>query len=81
MRGLRAGPAAVVDTVAMPSTCPSGGWRISSSAPSAPPAPPLLSTITVCPSASPSRWPTTRAMMSVVPPAAKGTINRTGLLG
>jgi hypothetical protein len=41
----------------------------------------LFSTSTCWPSAAAMRSPTMRATMSVVPPGAKGTINRTGLLG
>src|SRR5258706_7960989 len=36
---------------------------------------------TGCPNASVSCWPTVRATMSVGPPAAKGTMMRTGLDG
>jgi len=46
-----------------------------------PPPPPLFSTTRVWPSAWPAFSAMTRAMMSVVPPAAKGTIRRTGLAG
>jgi len=49
--------------------------------PIVPPAPPRLSITTCCPSFSPSRWPTTRAMMSVEPPGGKATISRIGFVG
>jgi hypothetical protein len=43
--------------------------------------PPRLSMTTVCPSRSPSFWPTTRAMTSLPPPGGNGTMSRIGLLG
>jgi len=46
-----------------------------------PPPPPRFSTTTDCPSARDSGSAMTRAMMSVVPPAANGTSSLTGLLG
>jgi hypothetical protein len=58
-----------------------GAALIISSAPMEPPPPALFSTTTVCPSAAPIFSLTMRATMSVVPPGAKGTIRRTGLLG
>jgi pimeloyl-ACP methyl ester carboxylesterase len=45
------------------------------SAPIAPPAPPLLSTVTGWPMLSDMRCATSRATMSVVPPAGKGRNN------
>jgi hypothetical protein len=36
---------------------------------------------TCCPSESESFWPSTRASVSVLPPGAKGTTKRTGLVG
>jgi hypothetical protein len=75
------GLAAVVDTVAMPSTWPSAAARIISSAPTEPPPPALFSTTTCCPRLAPMAGATMRATMSVVPPGAKGTISRTGLVG
>ncbi|CFN82105.1 Uncharacterised protein [Bordetella pertussis] len=53
----------------------------SASAPIAPPPPPRFSTTTGCPSSRPSPSATMRATMSVVPPAANGTIRRTAWLG
>jgi hypothetical protein len=41
--------------------------------PSVPDAPPLLSTIIVCPSAFPISFCNARAMMSVLPPGGNGT--------
>ena len=76
-----AGLAAVVDTVAMPSTWPSGVALIISSAPIEPPPPALFSTSTCWPSSLLRPGATMRATMSVVPPGAKGTIRRIGLLG
>ena len=49
--------------------------------PMLPPAPGRLSTITGWPSFLPSCSPTTRATMSLAPPAAKVTIMRIGLSG
>ena len=46
-----------------------------------PPAPALFSTMKVWPKALPSSGARARARMSVVPPAAKGTTMRTGLVG
>jgi hypothetical protein len=51
------------------------------SAPMMPPPPALFSTTTVWPSTAPSFSASVRATMSVVPPGAKGTTSRTGLLG
>ena len=76
-----AGLAAVVETVATPSTCPSAVARIISSAPTEPPPPALFSTTTCWPSEAAIAGATMRATMSVVPPGAKGTIRRTVLLG
>jgi hypothetical protein len=50
-------------------------------APTTPPPPALFSTITLWPRALPSGSEITRAMMSVVPPGAKGTVSFTTLLG
>src|SRR5690606_26380056 len=44
-------------------------------------APALFSTTTVWPSFSPSAWATVRAIWSVAPPGAKGTITRRGRSG
>jgi hypothetical protein len=52
-----------------------------SAAPMLPPAPALFSTMKVCLSDSVSWSPITRAAISVVPPAAKGTTIRTGFAG
>ena len=76
-----AGFAAVVETVAMPSTWPSGFALMTSSAPIEPPPPALFSTSTCWPKAPPSFSATMRATMSVVPPGANGTTSRTGLDG
>src|SRR5947207_3733062 len=46
-----------------------------------PPAPPRVSITTCWPHTSESRSPMTRAMMSVAPPAANGTITRTKRFG
>src|SRR5208282_2788209 len=46
-----------------------------------PAAPGRLSMTTGCPNDSASRCPTSRARMSVVPPAGNGTTSRIGLLG
>src|SRR3954465_14656931 len=46
-----------------------------------PPAPARLSTMTVCPSASPSFAPTTRAIVSLGPPGRKPTTKRIGRPG
>src|SRR5688572_32215213 len=51
------------------------------SAPSAPPAPPRLSTTTDCFIDSLKRCATRRATTSVVPPAGNGTTMRIGLVG
>jgi hypothetical protein len=45
------------------------------------PPPGRLSTITCCPNASPSFCPVRRATKSEPPPAAKGTMMRTGFVG
>jgi hypothetical protein len=51
------------------------------SAPITPPAPPRLSTTTGLPSLSESFCAIVRAVKSVPPPAANGTINRIGFVG
>jgi len=51
------------------------------SAPITPPAPALFSTMTVCFNTACRRWPSSRASASEVPPAADGTMMRTGLAG
>ena len=79
--GLMAGLAAVLDTVATPSLYPSGAARAVSLAPTMPPPPGLLVTITLWPSALPSGSEMTRATMSVVPPGANGTCSSTGRFG
>src|SRR3954471_606903 len=60
---------------------PSGGDLATRSAPRLPPAPGLLSTITGWRNASCNLPPTSRASTSTAPPAANGTMMRTGLLG
>jgi hypothetical protein len=60
---------------------PSGADFAASSAPMLPPAPARLSMTTVCPQASPSWRPSSRATMSVAPPGENGTMMRTGRLG
>ncbi|MCY1375928.1 hypothetical protein D9M69_633800 [compost metagenome] len=52
---------------------PSGAARAPISEPTLPPAPPLLSMITLVPSTVPSFCPMSRPSTSVVPPAGKGT--------
>jgi hypothetical protein len=76
-----AGLVEVLEAVAKPNVYPSAGARASSAAPITPPPPALLSTTTACPSNLPKGSATIRAIKSVVPPAAKGTIKRMGLLG
>src|SRR5436305_5768737 len=46
-----------------------------------PPAPPRSSTTICCPSFSERNWPISRATMSLAPPAANETIQRTGREG
>ena len=70
---LIAGLAAVVETVATPKEYPSGSAFAVSLAPITPPPPALFTTTTVCPKALPRGSAIVRAMMSVVPPGAKGT--------
>ena len=70
-----------VPTVPISSVWPSAGERATSLAPRLPPAPGLLSTMKGWPNTRPSSGASARARMSVVPPAAKGTTMRTGLLG
>ena len=60
------------DTIII-SVWPSGGSFASCAAASAPLAPARFSTITVWRQAFSSSWPTSRAMMSVVPPGGKPT--------
>ena len=60
---------------------PSLGASAGSAAPIVPPAPPLLSTTTVCPGFCCNGTEINRAMTSLDPPGAKVTITRTGLLG
>ena len=79
--GLMAGLAAVVDTVAIPSEYPSGADLTVSSAPTTPPPPALFSTTTGWPSTLLNGSAITRAMMSVVPPGAKGTCSLIDLVG
>src|SRR5262245_10660023 len=59
---------------------PSAGWFLTYSTAIRPPAPGLFSMITGCPMLSDSFCPTRRAKRSL-PPAAKPTIKRIGLLG
>ena len=72
---------ACVPTVPISSVWPSGAALATSAAPLLPPAPGLLSTMKGWPNAFCSSGASARARMSVVPPAAKGTTMRTGLLG
>src|SRR5688572_22731121 len=69
------------DAVVKRMVCPSGGDCTASSAPMRPPAPARLSTRNVCFRLSLKNFPSNRAWMSVPPPAPKGTMMRTGLLG
>src|SRR6266498_2276162 len=61
--------------------CPSAGDFAASSMPIIWPAPGRLSTTNCWPSDSESLCATERAMMSVPPPAAEGTMKRTGFAG
>src|SRR6266849_7939266 len=65
----------------MPIVWPSGDALATISEPITPPAPGRLSAITGGPSAAASFAPTARDKMSVVPPAANGTMIRIGLVG
>jgi hypothetical protein len=76
-----AGFAAVMEGVAMTSVYPSGAARTISIVPTMPPAPPLLSTMTGCPSCFPNGSAMMRATTSVEPPGANGTIILTGRVG
>ncbi len=58
------------------SVWPSGAAFATSAAPSEPPAPGLLSTITFWPNAAASFGASARARMSVLPPGVKGTTRR-----
>jgi hypothetical protein len=73
----RAGPMACVLDVASSSVNPSAGALATMSAPRLPPAPGLLSTTTLAPSASLRRVCSARANRSVAPPAGNGTTRRT----
>jgi hypothetical protein len=79
--GFTAGTAAVLDGDTMAKVWPSAGARSISMMPIAPPAPPLLSTTTGWPSSRPRPSLMARAITSVEPPAANGTISLTGRLG
>ena len=63
------------------SVWPSGGDLATMSVPITVLPPARLSTTTDCPHISFSFCASTRAMMSVLPPAANGTTSRTGLAG
>ncbi len=63
------------------SVYPSAALCATACEPIVPPAPGRFSTTTFCPNFSPSFCESARARMSVAPPAGKGTIMRTGLLG
>ena len=58
----------------MPTVYPSGAERASLFTAMLPPAPVTFSTMICCPNAFPMRSPMIRAMVSVGPPTAKGTI-------
>src|SRR5262249_55664744 len=60
---------------------PSGGLFIAASIPMVPPAPVRFSTTTCCPIVRDMRSPVARAIKSIAPPGASGTMNRTGLFG
>src|SRR6185295_9688743 len=60
---------------------PSGAAFATASVPSTPPWPPRLSISTGCLAISDMRWPITRAMMSLGPPAGNGTISLIGFAG
>ncbi len=60
------------------SVVPSGAARATRPVPSVAPAPGLFSTMTTVPRRRPISSAINRAMISVVPPVAKGTISRTG---
>src|SRR3981189_985173 len=63
------------------SVYPSGAALAASSLERLPLEPGRFSTTTGCPSASPSRGATTRAIVSVAPPGGLGTSRRIGRLG
>ena len=63
------------------SVYPSGDALATTSEPIAASPPARLSITTGCPSASLIRFPVARATVSAAPPAANGTMRRTGLLG
>ena len=54
---------------------------MAASMPMVPPAPVRFSTTTCCPMVNVMRSPIARAMKSIAPPGASGTMNRTGLFG
>ena len=58
----------------MPIVYPSGGARTTRAVPNVPEAPPMFSMMTLCPSVTCMRWARMRAIVSVGPPAAAGTI-------
>src|SRR5215475_9882645 len=60
---------------------PSGGLFIAASMPMVPPAPVRFSTTTCWPIVSDMRSPAARAIKSIAPPGASGTMIRTGLFG
>src|SRR5690606_29420812 len=63
------------------STLPSAGARATYDVPIVPPEPGRFSTIRFCLNVSDRRCAKMRANASLLPPAGKGTTNRTGLLG
>src|SRR5882762_7968054 len=68
-------------TFAINSVLPSGLAFATTSVPITPPAPPRFSTTTDCPHFCESFAATVRAVISVPPPGANGTMNVTGLAG
>src|SRR6267378_1694223 len=63
------------------SVCPSGALFATKSVPILPPEPVRFSTMTGCPSASPRRGASARAVKSVIPPGGKVTTSRIGFEG
>jgi hypothetical protein len=60
---------------------PSGVAEVTATMPIAAPAPGRFSTTKRWPTVVDSRWPITRATMSLVPPGGNGTTSRTGCAG
>src|SRR5688572_1160741 len=71
----------MLPVVAISSVYPSGGAFAASSTPMLPFAPPRLSITNCCPRLVPSLSAMVRVVTSTPPPAANGTIHRTGFTG